>query len=253
MVGQENPVLPVWVLQTHRDILKAVHKRSLPENKSLDQLSLVSCNFLQFESKCYGVEGCSNKSDDQKCTLFKTKWRYQEAGTETINDRSIAKKIVELYNDYRAIKKKKSQKSKGAVEARNSFEASLDTLFNVMRPDAEDLIRADSSRSRQRKEEDLAFLQDQKTERKQGMSSIDQKHVKIMQNKEKREAREAAQVLKEKNRVEKESEFNFVDTSVDSSGAGVNTTNTDKSMESIKEQITSSTSRKRRRTRSGEA
>ena len=91
MVGQENPVLPVGVLPTHRDILKEVlYKRSLPENKSLDQLSLVSCNFLQFVSNCYGVEGCSNKSDDQK-------WRYQEAGTETINDRSIAKKI-ELLN-----------------------------------------------------------------------------------------------------------------------------------------------------------
>ena len=33
----------------------------------------------------------------------------------------------------------------------------------------------------------------------------------------------------------------------------LNTTNTDKSMESIKEQITPSTSRKRRRTKSGEA
>ena len=142
MVGQENPVLPVGVLPTHRDILKEVlYKRSLPENKSLDQLSLVSCNFLQFESKCYGVEGCSNKSDDQKCTLFKTKWRYQEAGTETINDRSIAKKIVELYNDYRAIKKKKSQKSKGAAEARNSFEASLDTLSIHIKEEAENKVR----------------------------------------------------------------------------------------------------------------
>ena len=74
-----------------------------------------------------------------------------------------------------------------------------------------------------------------------------------MQNKDKREAREAAQVLKEKNRVEKESEFNFVDTSVDSSGAGVNTTNTDKSMESIKEQITPFMPREKRRTKSGEA
>ena len=90
--------------------------------------------------------------------------------------------------------KKKSETSKGAVEARNSFEAFLDTIFNVMRPDAEDLIRADSSRSRQRNEEYLAFLQNQKKERKQRMSSIDQKHVKIMQNKEEREAREAAQV-----------------------------------------------------------
>ena len=83
------------------------------------------------------------------------------------------------------------------------------------------------------------------------MSSIDHKHVKIMKNKEKREARVAVQVKKEKARVEKESEF--VNLSGDSSGPGVNTTNTDKSMESIKELITPSMSRKRRRSRSGEA
>ena len=41
--------------------------------------------------------------------------------------------------------------------------------------------------------------------------------------------------------------------SSESGGAGVNTTNTDKSMESLQEQIAPSTSRKRRRTRSGEA
>ena len=193
MVGQENPVLPVGVLPTHRDILKEVlYKRSLPENKSLDQLSLslVSSNFqiqmLQRDAPIILTTRsvlCSRQSGDIN----------QEAGTKTINDRSIAEKIVELYNDYQAIKKK-SETSKGAVEARNSFEAFLDTIFNVMRPDAEDLIRADSSRSRQRNEEYLAFLQNQKKERKQRMSSIDQKHVKIMQNKEEREAREAAQV-----------------------------------------------------------
>ena len=252
MVGQEDPVLPVGVLPTRRDILKEVlYKRNLPENRTLNQMSLVRCNFLQFESKCYQDDGCSTKSDNQKCTLFKIKWRYEEAAVATIADRTITTNIVDLYKNYLTIKKKKSQTSKGAVEARNSFEASLDSLFDVTRTDAEELIRSDSSRSRQRKKEDLAFLQDQKKDRKQGMSSIDHKHVKIMKNKEKREARVAVQVKKEKARVEKESEF--VNLSGDSSGPGVNTTNTDKSMESIKELITPSMSRKRRRSRSGEA
>ena len=43
-----------------------------------------------------------------------------------------------------------------------------------------------------------------------------------------------------------------VNMSIDSAGAGVNTDNTDKSMESLLEQIGHPTSRKRRRTRSGE-
>ena len=108
---------------------------------------------------------------------------------------------------YLAIKKKKSQTSKGAVKSRTEFEASLDCLFDVSRQDAEELIRSDSSRSKQRKEEDIAFLHDQKSDRKQGMGSTDRRHVKIMKNKEKREARVAAQVKKEKARVDKELEF----------------------------------------------
>ena len=54
MVGQENPVLIIGILPTCRDILKEVlYKRSLPENRSVDQMSLVSCKFLKFDSKCY--------------------------------------------------------------------------------------------------------------------------------------------------------------------------------------------------------
>ena len=95
------------------------------------------------------------------------------------------------------------------------------------------------------------MLQDQKTNRKQGMSSIVHKHVKIMKNKEEREEKERAKVVKEI--LEKEAGSGNIDTSSESGGAGVNTTNTDKSMESLQEQIAPSTSRKRQRTRSGEA
>ena len=155
MVGQENSLLPIGILPTKRDILKEVlFKRNLPENKSIDQMSLVSCKFSNFESRCYDEKagGCSNHSDDLKCTVFKIKWRYKEAGVETQSDRSIAKKVLEIYNLYRAIKKKKSQTSKGAVKSRSDFETSLDSLFDVCRQDAEELIRSDSSRSKQRKE-----------------------------------------------------------------------------------------------------
>ena len=256
MVGQENSLLPIGILPTNRDILKEVlFKRNLPENRSIEQMSLVSCKFYNFESKCYDEEGggCSNRSEDLKCTVFKIKWRYKEAGVETQCDRNIAKKILDIYNLYLAIKKKKSQTSKGAVKSRTEFEASLDCLFDVSRQDAEELIRSDSSRSKQRKEEDIAFLHDQKSDRKQGMGSTDRRHVKIMKNKEKREEKKEAQLKKERHRVEQETDAGFLDMSVESFGAGVNTTNTDKSMESLKEQILPSTSRKRRRTRSGEA
>ena len=85
------------------------------------------------------------------------------------------------------------------------------------------------------------------------MGSTDRRHVKIMKNKEKREEKKEAQLKKERHRVEQETDAGFLDMSVESFGAGVNTTNTDKSMESLKEQILPSSSRKRRRTRSGEA
>ena len=252
LVGQEASLLRSNVLPTCRDVLKEIlFKRNVPENKRVDLMSLVSCKFYNFESKCHGDSGCSSKSDDQKCSVFKIKREYQKAAVPTIGDRNIAMKVVDMYTLYRNIKKKKSLTTKGAVDQRNSFKVSLDSLFDVSRPDAEELIRSDSSRSRKRKEEDLAFLQDQKTIRKQGMSSIDHKHIKIMKNKEDREKKEKAKVMKEKERLQKEAGSGYIDTSSESGGAGVNTTNTDKSMESLQEQI--APRRKRRRTRSGEA
>ena len=252
LVGQEASLLRSNVLPTCRDVLKEIlFKRNVPENKRVDLMSLVSCKFYNFESKCHGDGGCSSKSDDQKCSVFKIKREYQKAAVPTIGDRNIAMKVVDMYTLYRNIKKKKSLTTKGAVDQRNSFKVSLDSLFDVSRPDAEELIRSDSSRSRKRKEEDLAFLQDQKTTRKQGMSSIDHKHIKIMKNKEDREEKEKAKVMKEKERLQKEAGSGYIDTSSESGGAGVNTTNTDKSMESLQEQI--APRRKRRRTRSGEA
>ena len=169
-----------------------------------------------------------------------------------MSDRNIAKRIIELYDLYQDVKKKVGRKSDGAVKQRTSFEESLDKLFDVSREDAEDLIRADSSRSKERKEEDLAFFLDQRSSRKQGMSFIDHKHVKTVRNREERKERAEALAEKEKERLKKETGSGYIDMSSESAGAGGNTTNTDKSMESLVEQISSSLSRKRRRTRSGE-
>ena len=104
------------------------------------------------------------------------------------------------------------------------FEESLDKLFDVSRENAEDLIRADSSRSKQRKEEDLAFFRDQKSSRKQGMSMVGHKHLKTVKNREEREERAEAQVQKEKERLEKETGSGYIDMSTESVGGGVNTT-----------------------------
>ena len=76
----------------------------------------------------------------------------------------------------------------------------------------------------------------------------------IMKNQEEREERVTAQVRKERERIESEKGSGNVDMSIDSAGAdkSTQTTDTDKSMESLLEQIGHPTSRKRRRTRSGE-
>ena len=68
---------------------------------------------------------------------------------------------------------------------------------------------------------------------------------------EDREEKERAKVVKEI--LEKEAGSVYIDMSSESGGAGVNITNTEKSMESLQEQIAPSTSSKRQRTRFGEA
>ena len=109
-------------------------------------MSLVSCGFQGFDSKCSLDGGCSNKSPDERCSLSKIKWRYQEAGIPTTTDYNVYKKVSDLYDSYMDVKKKKSRKSVGAVNQRNSFEASLDSLFDVTKEDAEELTLLDQNR-----------------------------------------------------------------------------------------------------------
>ena len=75
-------------------------------------MSLVSCGFQGFDSKCSLDGGCSNKSPDERCSLSKIKWRYQEAGIPTTTDYNVYKKVSDLYDSYMDVKKKKSWKSK---------------------------------------------------------------------------------------------------------------------------------------------
>ena len=125
--------MPSGVMPTRLSVLKEVlYKRNLPENRTVRQMDLVSCGFYNFESKCYQDGGCSEKSADQKCSVSKIKHRYGEAGIVTIPDRNIAKKIIELYDLYLAIKKK-SLTTKGATDQRASFKASLMSLLLMLK------------------------------------------------------------------------------------------------------------------------
>ena len=63
----------------------------------------------------------------------------------------MPEKIVELYDLYLAIKKKKSLTTKGATDQRASFKESLTALFDVSSDNAEDLIRADTIKEKKRR------------------------------------------------------------------------------------------------------
>ena len=77
------------------------------------------------------------------------------------------------------------------------------------------------------------------------MSFIDLRHIKVVKNREEREEKQESQAQKEKERLEKETGSGVIDMSTDSGGAGVDTSNTDKSMESLKEEIVARSALKR--------
>ena len=89
-------------------------------------MSLVSCVFQGFDSKCSLNGGCSNKSPDERCSLSKIKWRYQEAGIPTTTDYNVYKKVSDLYDSYVDVKKEKSRES---VEVLSIREIHLKTFL----------------------------------------------------------------------------------------------------------------------------
>ena len=101
----------------------------------------------------------------------------------------IISRITRLHESYQKLRSLSNRATQTEAEKRHKFEAELDQLFDVAALDAEKLISADRLRSDADKEEDISFLRDQRTERKQKMSSQDRTFKRKVINKLKRERR----------------------------------------------------------------
>ena len=90
----------------------------------------------------------------------------------------VINQIKSLDNEYKKYKKDQTKLSKLAELKRRKFVQKLDTLFDIARENAVDLIRRDTVRSHGAKKEDVLFLKDQRRHREMYMDAEDVQYVR---------------------------------------------------------------------------
>ena len=206
LIGQPSPDFPEGVLPTYKDVLKDVLWRKAKLGTSLSTKNAVSCPLKSGTNSCICQEpgGCMAREGDKLnyCTVRKVRLKWQQAGIETISEKSIINNIVALTTEYqRSIKKRRNRQSMGAINEREKFKAQLEKCFNVSSQDALKLIENDKKRKAEDKDRDIKFLVDQLNERRMMFTAKDKRYETVVISAEMREQAELNRIEKEKERV----------------------------------------------------
>ena len=180
LVGQPESEFPFGHLPTHKDVIREVlFKRDQSSSHNTPLATLVSCKMQtgteSNTSVCHELDGCAGNLS--KCTLYKVKLMWSQAGIKTIADKFIREKIVNLMMEYKDMFKKRERVSQSAVDKREQFTRKLESCFDVSSSDAITDIRLDKKRTEEDKEHDIRFLEDQLTERRMRFTSVDNRYA----------------------------------------------------------------------------
>ena len=89
---------------------------------------------------------------------------------------TMSKMILSDYNKLKILVKHKSKTSNIAEEERKIFKLEMSKILDIASNDAEAIIMKDKIRTKEAKEEDLRFLEDQRSERKGKIGILDKKY-----------------------------------------------------------------------------
>ena len=159
LIGERTKELPTRQLPTKRQVLQNLYGsrkltetgKWLPESTSVSPASATADHVLKLWVR--GAIPCRRK--------------YY-----------VINQIKKLDNEYKKQNKDKTKLSKLAELKRRKFVQKLDTLFDIARANAEDLIRRDTVRSLSAKKEDVLFLKDQRRRREMLMDAEDVHYVR---------------------------------------------------------------------------
>ena len=133
------------------------------------------------------VEGSSGCLGGTKCVVAAVKddGHWIKSGIPLITDLAIKEKIIKLHKLYREkMMKHKGKQNSKSVDERLSFSESVDNIFDIAAPNAEDLIQKDKLRPPEDKADDIAFLKDQRQKDRKGtLGENDERYKAAFQNK----------------------------------------------------------------------
>ena len=136
-----------------------------------------------------GTTECKSMGGN-KCAVAALTVIWKMAGIPTVTDVVITKYIVNLYEEWKGLCKKKSSNSTAEVAKRESFQQKLERLFDIACSDAIKILETDRMRTPEAEHADIEFYLDQKGARKGIMTSLDKVYQTSVEKKKKRQEEE---------------------------------------------------------------
>jgi len=116
--------------------------------------------------------------------VFEVQQQWTKTGIKIQRKDKVKAKILDLYDNYRTLQKRKGSKSNEAKE--KVFTEELAHYFFIAHQEAETTIAADRLRTKNMKDEDVEFLSALKAQKKVSLGSEDQTYKKKVERKMKR-------------------------------------------------------------------
>lgn len=168
----------------------------LPTNRE------VLLHFFGIKDASEAVVGTFPSNEDLAYTTIDNVTAFWNMGRIKVKTRRhCMDQLMNLFNEWRNLKKNISRQSATEITKRDKFSQDLDKLFDIAAPDAIDEIQQNAYLTSEQKKEDIEFYIDQKTTRIAYMSGNDKIFLRKIERKREREAKKKARITKEQKRV----------------------------------------------------
>ena len=188
------------------DVLRYVRGRQTAEKKGQKLEKFVSCPQVTHSSSisCSMETGCQLQK--KMCAVAAVKAdSWLASKIPLVSDKTIRDQIIKDYKLWENARKNRNKMSVHLMEERNNVMNYMNSVFDISKADAEEIIMKDRQRSDKAKEEDINFLKEQLTNGMNRVSRVSKDiDLKYLETVNKKMAKvEAFEKQKEKEEVNK--------------------------------------------------
>lgn len=177
LIGQPRQDFPPGQLPTYRDVLSVMIGTKKEKGKMYPIDKIAGCSQMKGskELSCFETGGCL--TGEKPCVVAAVKQSWSEAGLSVVSGAAVKRRLTDEYAKYSILAKDKFKSGPAVSKKREAFDTRLNSLFDISAASVVSDVSMDRLRNDADKEEDIAFLEDQRGPRRMFYTTKDDKYA----------------------------------------------------------------------------